>query len=524
MNGRTKEIAMSEHAPISTAPLAPADFENSAASIETDSRERSDRQWTTFLLVAVGTFMTMLDSSIVNISLPSIARTFNASVGGAVEWVIIAYLVTIATTLLTFGRLSDMVGRKPVWLAGLALFSLGSGMCGAATSLHLLIAARAFQGIGGALLFSASVAIITDTFPAHQRGFALGCNAVVIALGSSVGPVLGGLITSHWNWRWIFYINLPIGLCGLIGSMRVLRRAIGTRAQGFDPLGAAIIALSFGPLTLALSFLQEWGWRSWQSLLCLGASALALISVPAVERRVLNPIIDLRLLANRVFASALLSMTLAMLALFSVGFMMPFYFEELRGFSVARSGLFLTVFPLTIALVAPASGLLADHFGSRWLASGGLAIACAGLVLLAQLGDRSPVWAIIGPLAILGTGQGLFTTPNARALMNAAPLGEQGESSGLLATGRVLGQSLSVALAGAIFTGFSGAQAGPVVRATGFHDGAADQIAVAPIGFLAGFHTALLVCAGIAAVGALAALTRGSEGNGFDPKRKTFEP
>src|SRR6266516_2350195 len=428
--------------------------------MDTGPQSGSPNPWATFSLVAIGTFMIMLDASIVNISLPSIARSFHTPVGGAMEWVIIAYLVTIAGTLLTFGRLSDMIGRKPIWLSGLALFTLGSGTCGAANSLPLLIAARAFQGLGGALLFSTSVAIITDTFSAEKRGFALGCNAVVIALGSSAGPVLGGLITEHWNWRWIFYINLPLGICALAGSQRLLRNIVGTQRQRFDPFGAALLAAGLALLTLALSFAPEWGWSSWSSLLCFGVSVVALLVVPAVERRVRDPIIDLRLLQNRVFASALLSMTLAMLALFAVGFMLPFYFEELRGFSAAKSGLFLTALPLSLALVAPVSGSLADRFGSRWLASGGLALACLGLFAVSQLNARSSDWDIIWPLVLTGAGQGLFMTPNARALMNAAPTSEQGESSGLLATGRVLGQSLSVALAGAIFAGLGGAEAG----------------------------------------------------------------
>ena len=149
-----------------------------------------------------------------------------------------------------------------------------------------------------------------------------------------------------------------------------------------------------------------------------------------------------------------------MVALFAIGFMLPFYFEELLGFSAARSGLFLTAMPLSLALVAPVSGLLADRFGSRWLASGGLTVACLGLVAVARLDAQSSDWGIIWPLVLTGVGQGLFMTPNARALMNAAPASEQGESSGLLATGRVLGQSLSVALAGAIFAGLGGAEAG----------------------------------------------------------------
>ena len=238
---------------------------DSVAVIEASARQEPANPWITFALVAVGTFMIMLDTSIVNISLPSIARTFHTPVGGAIEWIIIAYLVTIASTLLTFGRLSDMVGRKPVWLSGLALFTLGSGVCGAANSLSLLIAARAFQGLGGALLLSTSVAIITDSFSFDKRGFALGCNAVVIALGASAGPALGGLITEHWSWRWIFYVNLPIGIFGFVGSQKVLRRTLSSVRQRFDPLGAALLAAGFAPLTLALSFAPEWGWSSWRS-------------------------------------------------------------------------------------------------------------------------------------------------------------------------------------------------------------------------------------------------------------------
>ena len=271
-----------------------------------------------------------------------------------------------------------------------------------------------------------------------------------------------------------------------------------------------MLATGFALLTLALSFAPQWGWSSWRFLLCLGVSLVALLPVPAVERRVADPIIDLGLLQNRVFRSALVCMTLAMLALFAVGFMLPFYLEELRGFSAARSGLFLTALPLSLALVAPVSGLLADRFGSRWLASGGLAVACLGLLALAQLNAQSSDWGIIWPLLLTGVGQGLFMTPNARALMNAAPANEQGESSGLLATGRVLGQSLSVALAGAIFAGLGGAGAGRTLIETN-HSFVQSEINTLQLRFLTGFHTALLVCSGIAAASIFAALTRGSE-------------
>jgi EmrB/QacA subfamily drug resistance transporter len=373
-------------------------------------------KWAVLGLVAVGTFMTTLDTSIVNISLPSIARTFHTPFGGAVEWVIIAYLVVIAATLLTFGRASDLIGRTPVWRAGLVCFTLGSALCGAAASLPWLVAARAFQGLGGALLFAPSMAIITDAFPAAERGLALGLTTVVAALGVSAGPTLGGLITEQVSWRWIFYLNVPLGMLALLGTWLILDNAGRRVPQPLDPVGAGLLALGFATLMVGLSFGQAWGWTSARLLTCLAVGVVVLIATAAVERRGRHPTIDLTLLHNCILSSALLSLTLAMLALFAVSFLLPFYFEALRGFSIVTSGVLLTPLPLTIAVVAPVSGRLADRIGSRGLAAGGLAIACLGLFLLAGLDVHSSTWEIIWRLAITGLGQGLFQSPSARRL------------------------------------------------------------------------------------------------------------
>ena len=467
--------------------------------------------WAILGVAALGTFMTALDASIVNIGLPSIARTFRTPVGGAAEWVIIAYLVAIAATLLPFGHLSDLVGRKPVWLAGLGTFAVGSMLCGAAPSLALLVVARAFQGLGGALIFAPALAIITDAFPPTGRGRALGVNAVVFAMGTSLGPTLGGLITEHLSWRWIFYLNVPLGALALLASQAVLPRSVPHRREPFDMPGAGLLAVGFALLTVALSFSPEWGWASARLLTCLAVGTVALVGAALVERRAPRPIVDLALFRERMLASSLGSMTLAMLALFAISFMLPFYFEELRGFSVERSGLLLTPLPLSLAVVAPVSGSLADRIGSRWLAAGGLALACLGLVFLARLDAGSTLVEVIGCLVLTGVGQGMFQTPNARALMNAVPLGKQGEASGLLATGRVVGQSLSVALAGAIFAGLGGASAGRALAATPGRAVASENIAALQQAFLTGFKGALMACAAVAAAGLLTTLIRGNE-------------
>jgi len=473
----------------------------------------SPDRWAVLGLVALGTFMTTLDASIVNISLPSIARTFQTPIGGAVEWVIISYLTVVAATLLTFGRLSDAIGRKPVWEAGLATFTLGSVLCGAAGTLPMLIVARAFQGLGGALIFAPSFAIITEAFPPVDRGRALGLNSVVIAVATSLGPTLGGLITAHLTWRWIFYVNVPLGVLGLLAARRLLPGPTTRSREPLDGPGAALFAVGLASLTLSLSLGQEWGWASVQLLACAATAVAALGGAVLVERRTRHPIVDFGLFRNRVLTSSLVSMTLAMLALFAVTFILPFYFEQLRGFSVEESGFLLTPLPLTIMVIAPLSGSLADRFGSRWLASSGLALACLGLFWLSGLETDSTVGEIVAGLVLTGLGQGLFQSPNTRAFMNAAPGNARGEASGLMTTGRVVGQGLSVAVAGAIFTGMGGAAAGRALAAVAWTvPGAASEIVALQHTFLAGFRAALTVAAGLAAAGVFAALVRGDEG------------
>jgi EmrB/QacA subfamily drug resistance transporter len=422
--------------------------------------------------------------------------------------VIIAYLVVIAGVLLTIGRLADMVGRKVLWVTGLIIFTLGSALCGASPTLLVLIIARAFQGLGGALIMSVSPAILTSAFPPDERGRALGLNAVFVALGTSVGPTLGGLITANFSWRWIFYVNVPLGIIGVIATLLVFRGS-QARARGrFDPAGALLLAVGLVALTLGLSFGQEWGWGSPALIATLAASVLAFILLVVVEQRLSDPIIDFNLLRNRVFVSANVSLIMSFLALFAVSFMLPFYLEELRRFSVVEAGLLLTPLPLAIAVIAPFSGALADRIGTRWLAASGMAIACIGLVLISQLNAQSSLGDIIWRLMVTGVGQALFQSPNNSALMGAAPRNRQGVASGFLATGRVVGQSISVALAGAIFTSLGGAVAGALLIQGRIPAGATTSLENT---FTTAFHTTFIVCAALAALGIFTSLVRGKE-------------
>ncbi len=511
--GKFEAVSVNGVAHAITTPMRAVHHAANLRSHHTGELQDQTNKWIVLALAATATFMTTLDSSIVNIGLPSIAHTFHTGISGTTEWIIIGYLVVIAAVLLTFGRLADMIGRRPIFLTGLVVFILGSALSGLAPSLLLLILARLFQGIGGALIFSVNVAMITSTFSSHERGLALGLNMVVVSLGVAAGPTIGGFITQYMSWRWIFYVNVPICLLLLLASLYFYREQYSQREQHerFDPIGAIVLAIGLAALTIGLSFGQEWGWLSAGTLAAFAISLVMLVVGIYVEAHVEHPILNLGLVTNRVFAFANISFMLCMMALFAPGFLLPFYFEELRGFSIIQTGLMMTPLPLMLAVVAPLSGTLADRLGSRWLSPVGLAIACFGLFLVSQINAQSAPWDIIWRLAVIGVGQGLFQSPNTRTMMGAAPRNAQGEASGLLATGRVIGQSMSVALTGTVFAALGGAAAGTLLSSPQAQNLSLTSIHALQQTFVSSFQTALLVCAAFAALGIFTALARGNE-------------
>jgi EmrB/QacA subfamily drug resistance transporter len=461
-------------------------------------------RWAIFGLVSVGTFMTTLDASIVNIALPSIAQAFGTPVSGPIEWVVIGYLVVIAATLLSFGRLADIAGRERVWIAGLAVFTAGSALSGLAPTLVLLIAARAIQGLGAALILAPSLALIVDAFPLSQRGQALGMNALIVSLGVTAGPTLGGLITETLGWRGIFFVNVPLGLIGLLVARCMFTFGAGARARRFDLPGAVAFGLGLASLSLGVSFGSEWGWASPAVVLALGVAVAALGLAVRLERRRRDPLVDLRQLASRRLGLPLASFLFSILALFAVAFLLPFYLEEMRGLTPLAAGLLLTPYSLGLAFASPISGRLADRGQARWFGPLGLGLAAASLGFLSLVNTTTPLPQIALWLAISGIGQGLFLSPNTTAVMSAVPADESGTASGLIATTRVVGQALSVAIAGAVFVGLGGASAGAALVA-GVAPRSAGGLALDDT-FLAAMHAALFISGAMAAAGAATSL------------------
>ncbi len=457
-----------------------------------------------FGVVAVGVLMATLDSSIVNVSLPAIARSFGVPLGGPIEWVVIAYLVAVAALLLTVGRTADIVGRKVVWATGLGVFTVSSALCGAAPSLGWLVVFRALQGLGSAGTMAVSPAMLVAAFPREQRGRALGLNAVIVGLGVSLGPPLGGVLTQHLGWRWIFYVNVPLGVAGVVASMSLLPSERASARERVDLVGAVLLAVGLGALTAGLSFGSELGWGSPALLGCAAVAVSGLAALVVHVRRTAQPLVDPALFRHRVFASASASLLLGYAGTFAIAVLMPFYLEQLRGLPPEETGLLLSPLPLTIALVSPFTGALADRAGTRLLAAGGMFVAACGLVWLARLDDASPLPRVVANLLLIGAGQAAFQPPNNSALMGAAPPERQGVAAGLLATGRVLGMSLSVALAGALFGVFGGVEGARVLRGGALSRDGTEA-------FLRGMHGALLGCALVALGASAAALVRGRD-------------
>jgi EmrB/QacA subfamily drug resistance transporter len=455
-------------------------------------------------IVGVGVFMCTLDSSIVSVSLPAIAEHFGVPVSAQIEWVIIAYLVIIAATLLTFGRLSDRIGRRRIWIVGLIVFTIGSAASGLAPTLWLLVLARVLQGVGASMLMAVSPAMLVSAFPANERGRALGLNSMVVAFGITAGPALGGAITASTSWRWIFYINLPIGIAGVIATWFVLPSDDHHERQRFDRLGALLLGLALAALTTGLSVGNEVGWHS---PLVLGLGGLCVVASAAFvfqERRHEMPLLDRSLFQNRLFEWATISLVLSFVAAFAVSFILPIYYQQLRGFGMLKTGLSLTAFPLVIAAVAPVSGRIADRIGTRWLSATGMAILSVGLFLLSRIDHSTSIFGTIWPQLIAAFGMAMFQAPNNSAIMGSAPRDRQGAAAGMLATGRTTGQSLSVAIAGAVFGSLGGAAAG---RELLRHPNEPQLVAT----FLHGFRWALIACALIAAVAIVTSLMRGKE-------------
>ncbi len=409
------------------------------------------RKRAVLLAVAIGTFMSALDSSIINIALPNISSFFHASLS-TIEWTVMSYLLVISSLLLAYGRLGDLYGHKRIYLLGFILFTIGSFLCGISSSVGMLIFMRAFQAVGAGMLMAMGPAIVTDTVPPGERGKALSVTAVSVAIALTLGPVAGGFLTSVFGWQSIFYINIPIGIAGVWLAQRTIPEENERIKQPFDFIGAGIIFLALISTLLPLSLVEEFGWKNLYILAFMAIGIILLAGFVFWEKHTKYPIFDIHLFANRLFLMSSISALLNYMAQFTVILLIPFYLQKLRGLPPGQAGILYLPMPLMTMIVAPISGVLSDRMDSRYTSSAGMAVMALGMWLLSNLKADSDYLFLIGGLIVVGFGIGLFQTPNNSAIMGAVPGSKRGIASGMLATVRNIGMVLGVAISGALFT------------------------------------------------------------------------
>ncbi|MHB9034915.1 MAG: MFS transporter [Anaerolineae bacterium] len=400
--------------------------------------------------VAVGLLMVSLDTSIVSLALPRIQNAL-ASTFGAVQWILLAYSLVVVVTMLSVGRLADIYGRKRLYAAGFVLFTIGTGLCAVAHDLPLIIALRFLQGSGAVFILALNSAILTQAFPAEERGKAMGVSAFFISLGQIIGPLLGGVLLIHFGWPSIFLVNVPPGIAGVVLALVILPRDIPGNREPFDWWGAFCLLVALLGTLLGLTFGQRLGFGT---PLVLGAFAIAVVMFAAfiyLERKVRFPMLDLQLLRNRSLVAALSGTFLSYISFAGAIILLPYYLQTIRSIGSAQAGLLMMVMPIAMAASSPLAGTLSDRFGEHVLTTLGLVLMTLGFSITSLLNTSSSWYLFSLCTALIGVGMGTFQSPNNAYIMGCCPKSRLGITSSMLAEVRNLGQTFGIALLGTIW-------------------------------------------------------------------------
>jgi EmrB/QacA subfamily drug resistance transporter len=451
-----------------------------------------NRKWWTLGAVAFGLFMIMLDNTVVNVALPSIQRDLGIGIS-ELEWIVNGYALTFAVLMLTGGKLADLLGRRLIFIAGLAIFTAASLACGLATSAGFLIGARIVQGVGAALMNPATLSIITATFPPRQRGMAIGIWAGVSAMALAIGPLVGGILTEQINWSWIFFVNIPVGIIGIIVARLVIDESRDqSEEQRLDLPGLLSSGIGLFALTYGLIEANNYGWTSGRILASFVVAVLGLVAFVLLEQHQRVPMLDLSLFKNPTFAAANTVMLFVALAMFGIFFFVSLYVQNILGYSATQAG--ATFLPLTvmIILLAPIAGKLSDRYGSRWPVGLGMTLVAASLLVDSTFAVDSTFWDLLPALLLGGVGMALAMAPTTAAAMGSVPVDKAGVGSAVLNSARQVGGSLGIAVMGAIVASYVHVKPpDPRVK---------DE-------FVQGFHHAVLLGAGFALLAAVIAVT-----------------
>jgi EmrB/QacA subfamily drug resistance transporter len=403
--------------------------------------------------IGLGSFMSTLDVGIINVTLPTLVESLHTTFLQA-QWAVLSYVLVSSSLVLAVTRLGDMWGKKYLYLGGLVLFTLSSLLCGLAPNIYWLIGFRTLQGIGSVFLSGLGLAIITEVFPAAERGRSVGIIGSVVSLGVALGPSVGGLLLGLAGWRSVFLINVPLGIMATVLVARVVPPSVLTTVkQRFDPVGAVLTLITLGSFALGMT----------QGLLSLLAIALlGLVCFLLVELSLEQPLLELHLFANFRLSMSLLSNLLVYVVLSGVLLVTPFFLERVKEYSTAEVGILLALPSITSGLVAPISGTLSDRFGSRLMGLIGLGLMIGGCLAISSFNTQLTELGYVLPYLIYGLGFGFFRSPNDSTVMGAVPRERLGIASGLLSLSRTCGVTVGISVIGAAFAALSSRVAGGI--------------------------------------------------------------
>ena len=409
-----------------------------------------ERKWRVLIVVCVAVFMLLLDITVVNVALPNIEKELHTSFSD-LQWVVDAYALTLAAMVLNAGSLGDLLGRKRVFLLGIGFFSIASAFCGAATSPLWLIVARGAQGIGGAVMFAVSLAIVSQEFHGRERGTAFGIWGATVGMAVAIGPLVGGALTTYVGWRWIFFVNIPIGIACIAGGLRELHESRNEEHGGLDLPGLATLTAGLFALVLGLLRGNDWGWSSGRVIGLFAAAALLLAAFTLLELRQAEPMLDFRLFRVPTFTGAQVTAFAISAGMFSQFLYLALYLQNVLGYSAVATGVRFLPLSLVSFVVAPISGRLSGRLPIRLLLSLGLALVGGSLLLMWGVTLGSTWTTLLAGFIVGGVGIGLVNAPLATTAVSVVEPRRAGMASGINNTFRQVGIATGIAALGAIF-------------------------------------------------------------------------
>ncbi|WP_342436148.1 MFS transporter [Paenibacillus sp. FSL L8-0436] len=466
---------------------------SSIAATYQDDAAIQKKRWIILIVLNLFTFMSTLDGSIVNIALPVLVKQLNLPVA-QVEWVTTGYLMAICAVILLFGKLGDMLGKIRIFKIGTIVFIVGSLLCGLSTSLPFLIISRVIQAIGASMTMANSQGIVTDIFPATERGKALGLIGTFVSLGSIAGPSLGGIIVSTLGWEYIFWVNLPIGLIAVVLGWKVLPKDLVRVKSKIDIPGSMLFAVFILTLFAGLLLGQQLCYGDARILTALIIAVAAFIAFITVELRRTEPLLQLSLFKNPLFSLSILCAFLVFVANFCFNIIAPFYAQNMLNLSPFYAGFLLMLFPICMVVVSPVSGALSDKIGSELLTFAGLIVMVIAQFGLARLHDGSSVLLVGLWIAMLGVGSGLFQSPNNSLIMSKVPRTQLGSAGSVNSLVRNVGMVVGITIATSILFNVMSSKAGHRVT---------DLVPGRPDIFLSGMHVVFMTSSAICLVSAL---------------------